>query len=64
MTDRDDPLDPIRMSAEERLAEVASILAAGVLRLRRRAALPARLLDIPAAQESPETALSRPPTRG
>jgi hypothetical protein len=29
-------LDPARMSADERLAEVAEILAAGLLRLRER----------------------------
>jgi hypothetical protein len=33
--------DPAAMTADERLREVASILAAGVLRLRSRAALPA-----------------------
>jgi hypothetical protein len=33
--------DPARMTAGERLREVAAILAAGVLRLRSRAALPA-----------------------
>ncbi len=35
-----DPTDPANMSAEERVAEVAAILAEGVLRLRRRAAVP------------------------
>ena len=33
--------DPATMSADERLCEVAAILAAGILRLRSRAALPA-----------------------
>ena len=32
--------DPARLSPDERLREVAAILAAGVLRLRQRAALP------------------------
>jgi hypothetical protein len=34
-----DPTDPDQMSADERVAEVAAILAVGVLRLRRRHAL-------------------------
>lgn len=38
MTVRDDPTDPACMLPDERLAEVAGILAEGVLRLRRRAA--------------------------
>ncbi|MCC6357043.1 MAG: hypothetical protein IT577_24420 [Verrucomicrobiae bacterium] len=46
MTVRDDPTDPACMSPDDRLAEVAGILAEGVLRLRRRAA---------AAGESPAT---------
>lgn len=33
--------DPAAMTPDERLRELASILAAGVLRLRSRAALPA-----------------------
>lgn len=32
--------DPAAMTADERLREVAAILAAGILRLRSRAALP------------------------
>jgi hypothetical protein len=32
--------DPARMTADQRLREVAAILAAGLLRLRDRAALP------------------------
>jgi hypothetical protein len=34
-----DPTDPTLLTPEQRLAEVASILAEGVLRLRARAAL-------------------------
>jgi hypothetical protein len=33
--------DPALLTAEQRLSEVAAILAAGILRLRARAALPA-----------------------
>jgi len=36
-----DPTDPAILTPEQRLAEVAAILATGVLRLRRRCALPA-----------------------
>jgi len=42
MIDRDDPTDPAYMYPEERLTELAAILAAGVLRLHRRAAIPVR----------------------
>ncbi len=35
-----DPTDPANMTPETRAAEVAAILAEGVLRLRRRAAVP------------------------
>jgi hypothetical protein len=41
MTFVNDPTDPANMTPEERVAEVAAILAEGVLRLRRRAAVPA-----------------------
>ena len=41
MASFNDPTDPRNMTPEERLAEVAAILAAGVLRLHRRAAIPA-----------------------
>ncbi|GIW90013.1 MAG: hypothetical protein KatS3mg109_0445 [Pirellulaceae bacterium] len=37
--------DPSHMAADERLHEVAGILAAGVLRLHSRAALPAHAQD-------------------
>ena len=37
MNPRTDPTDPANMTPEERLTEVATILAAGVLRLRRAA---------------------------
>ena len=36
-----DPTSPANMTPDERLAEVAAILAEGVLRLRRRSAVPA-----------------------
>ena len=35
-----DPTDPAHMTAEERVEELAAILAAGILRLRMRSALP------------------------
>lgn len=35
-----DPSDPANMTPEERITEVAAILGEGVLRLRRRAAVP------------------------
>ncbi len=43
MNSRNDPTNPANMSAEERVAEIATILAAGVLRLRRQAAVPAAI---------------------
>lgn len=43
-----DPTDPDHMSADDRRAEVAAILAAGVLRLRRRS-----FVDHPAVPKSP-----------
>ena len=39
---RNDPTDPAYMTPEERVRELAAILAAGVLRLHRRAAIPVR----------------------
>lgn len=53
--------DPAELSPDERLREVASILGAGILRLRARAALPA---DIPPAEnptESRQDCLEVPP---
>lgn len=38
-----DPTDPATLTPEQRLAEVCAILAAGILRLRRRCALSAPL---------------------
>ena len=35
-----DPTDPTNMTPEARVAEIAAILAEGVLRLRRRTAIP------------------------
>jgi hypothetical protein len=42
-----DPTDPANMTPEERVAEVSAILAEGVLRLRRRAAVSH---DVPAVK--------------
>jgi len=39
MSSRHDPTDPADMTPEDRLAEVAAILAEGVLRLRRRSGI-------------------------
>jgi hypothetical protein len=39
MNSRNDPTDPANMSPEERVAEIATILSAGVLRLRRQSAV-------------------------
>jgi len=41
MSSRHDPTDPADMSPEDRLAEIAAILAEGVVRLRRRSGIPA-----------------------
>lgn len=50
-----DPSDPANMTPEERLAEVAAILAEGVLRLRRRAAVPAVPGHVSAARNPQES---------
>ena len=42
-----DPTDPANMTPDERVAEVAAILAEGVLRLRRGAAVPVVPGDVP-----------------
>jgi hypothetical protein len=41
-----DPTDPVNMTPDERLAEVAAIFAEGVLRLRRRGAIPTPRLAV------------------
>jgi hypothetical protein len=61
----DDPTDPASLTPEQRVEEIAAILAAGLLRLRRRAAVPAASPppEIPAdsarnrLDDSPETRL-------
>lgn len=45
--------DPTRLSPDERLREVADILAAGVLRLRQRSALSPENAQINLAESSP-----------
>lgn len=68
MATRDDPTDPAKMTPEQRVEEVAAILAAGVLRLRARAALPppAAPSEIPSdsgrngLDDAPETRLHGP----
>jgi hypothetical protein len=47
--------DPAAMTADERLREVAAILAAGLLRLRDRSALPAEPGQVPGPENLPET---------
>ena len=47
-----EPTDPASMTPEERLVEVAAILAAGVLRLRSRAAVSAPVGLPESSQES------------
>ena len=49
-----DPTDPDLLTAEQRIAELAAILAAGVLRLRGRSAIP--------AHESSPVPPTNPPT--
>ncbi len=46
MAVRNDPSDPARLKPEDRVAEIASILAAGVIRLRARSALIAENSDV------------------
>lgn len=60
-----DCADSARLSSDARLGEIAAILAAGILRLRQRAALPTtKTLENPPKQPqkglelSPETRLS------
>ena len=56
--------DPYSLTPDERLAEVAGILAAGILRLHTRAALyengaeSAKIPDIPAESSSPRLDVS------
>jgi hypothetical protein len=47
--------DPAVMTADERLREVARILAAGILRLRSRAALPANPAQHSGPKNPPES---------
>jgi hypothetical protein len=47
-------LDPATLTADERLRQVAALLAAGVLRLRDRAALPADPGEHPAPENPQE----------
>jgi hypothetical protein len=47
-----DPSDPVNMTPQERIAEVAAILARGVLRLHRQAAVGG---DVSPAQDSSES---------
>jgi hypothetical protein len=51
-----DPTDPVNMTPEERLTEVAAIFAEGVLRLRHRGAIPDPKLAVIHPVESVESA--------
>jgi hypothetical protein len=51
--------DPARMTADQRLREVAAILAAGLLRLRARSALPTDPGQVPGPENLPETGPDR-----
>lgn len=57
MAVRFDPTDPDNMSADERVTELAAILAAGALRMRRGTPPPASDRDAPDLQESTATGL-------
>ena len=57
MTFVNDPTDPANMTPEERVAEVAAILAEGVLRLRRRAAVRGNVSAVENPLESGEKGL-------
>jgi len=50
-----DPTNPANMTPEERLAEVADILATGVLRLRSRSALAGQAAPFPGHETSVES---------
>ena len=52
-----DPSDPDNLSAKERVTELAAILAAGVLRMRRGTQQSAPSGDAPDLQESEATGL-------
>jgi hypothetical protein len=52
-------IDPARMTPDERLREIAAILAAGILRLRSRAALPADSGQHSGPENLPETGPDR-----
>ncbi len=56
-----DPTDPANLTPEQRLAEVAAILAEGVLRLRRRAAVPGDVLPVRIHSESDPSGLDDSP---
>lgn len=57
MATRTDPTDPANLTSSERLTEVAAILAAGIIRLRRRAALSAPAAEPQIPPESGQNGL-------
>src|SRR4029079_2685648 len=57
MSAANDPTDPALLSPDQRLAEIASILAEGVLRLRARSALASAIGPALPASDSPRIRL-------
>jgi hypothetical protein len=52
--------DPVLLTPDQRLAEVADILAAGVVRLRARMAIPSEIPPTEISPSSPEIRLEVP----
>jgi hypothetical protein len=59
----DDPTDPGNMTAEQRIEEISAILAAGVLRLRARTALPASPAPSEISPDSTQNSLDVSPRK-
>jgi hypothetical protein len=59
-----DPTDPSNLTADERIKEIASLLAAGILRLHRHAAIPTASCPPNSHPILPPGALMTPRKRG
>jgi hypothetical protein len=59
-----DPADPVHLTPEQRLEEIASLLATGVLRLQRRAALTSSGNHSEFPPDSAPNGLDESPERG
>jgi hypothetical protein len=59
-----DPADPVHLTPEQRLEEIASLLATGVLRLHRRAAIPSHIPPVEFPPDSAPNGLDESPERG